>query len=656
MVFGRRSLRAFLASIMGVLACGNAAIAAPELSEYARRPVFSGADLSPDGKQLSVSHRVDGHELLCIIQIEDSSENCIANMGYLSRISTIFLTDETVLVIAPEWSGYVNGEYRRQSTNTFSVNLNDGKMIPLPDKAPRAHERQRGKGAVVAYNPEADLVYMPMYDDSSFPNLDLFEVEVKTGRGRIAESGTRHTIDWFVRPDGRPIARENMDDDRDQYWIDVPDGNGGWRTIYSEETELIRLALSGVTGDGASLVFRKIDEPDEHGGVFRMALETGDISGPFYVDGGQNVEGLFGSLNRVFRGVVYSGIMPDYYVLDQDLDSFVSRASEQFPYASVHYLGYSKDKKRVLFSVEGDIYSGSYIVYDVDAEKFIFGLAQRPSIGREDMALVDYIEYPVDDGLSIPALLTFPKGYDLTSAKDLPTVVLPHGGPEAYDSIGYDWIAQALASRGYMVFQPNFRGSSGFGWSFAKAGRGQYGRAMQDDITEGVKALIEQGWTDPERICIAGWSYGGYAALAGGAFTPDLYKCVASIAGMADLYYELEYEREQTGEDSANYQYWLEQFSPDGKGTSVADLSPISPYYHVDAFKAPVLLMHGMDDGTVSIRQSERMKDAMNASGKEVRLIRFPRRGHSILEDEDREEVLSELISFIDQNIGSTGE
>src|SRR5262249_34265217 len=142
------------------------------------------------------------------------------------------------------------------------------------------------------------------------------------------------------------------------------------------------------------------------------------------------------------------------------------------------------------------------------------------------------IKYAGRDGTKLPGYLTLPPGKD---GKKLPLIVMPHGGPEVRDFVRYDYWAQFLTNRGYAVFQPNFRGSGGYGKAFAEAGHRQWGRRMQDDVTDGVKALIADGTADPSRICIVGASYGGYAALAGGAFTPDLYKCVIAIAGVSDI-------------------------------------------------------------------------------------------------------------------------
>ncbi|WP_293611601.1 prolyl oligopeptidase family serine peptidase [Ponticaulis sp.] len=622
--------------------------ARPTIEEYAARPEYSGADLSPDGTMLSVAHRIDGEEFLCILDIAEVTERCIANMGILRNVVTHFLTNEVVVVFAPEWTGYVEGNYQRQTTNAFAVYLDDGEMIPLPDRA-RGMARQRGQGDIIAFDPEEEVVYMPLYSNSGAGGLSVFEVALRDGEGRRLVDGDRYTIDWFVNAQGEPYARENYDDFEDIYWIDVPDGDG-WRTIYQSEERLIPFSVSAVTADGQSLVFRRNENPDEYRGIFYMSLTDGAITGPHFVENERQVGAVWTDDYQTFIGVSYSGIQPSYDMLDEGLDAALVQILDFFPYASVGLYKLSADGNRILVQVTGDIYSGTYFVYDVSRGSFVFSLARRPVIGREDMALVDFIEYGADDGLWISALLTFPPGYDLTNAENLPTVVMPHGGPESYDSIGYDWMAQALANNGYLVFQPNFRGSSGFGVSFAYAGRGEWGRAMQDDITKGVEILASQGWSDQERVCIAGWSYGGYAALAGGAFTAELYKCVVSIAGVSDLYYFLENIRRDRGDDSGSYIYWFEQFGENG--TRTADLLPISPYYHADAFQAPVLLMHGMDDSIVPIRESERMEDALDDAHADVRLIKFPRRGHAILEEEDQEEVLREMLTFFDQHIG----
>lgn len=198
-----------------------------------------------------------------------------------------------------------------------------------------------------------------------------------------------------------------------------------------------------------------------------------------------------------------------------------------------------------------------------------------------------------------------------------------------------------MANEGYAVLQPNFRGSAGFGQEFAYAGYGEWGRKMQDDITDGANALVKMGWADPERICIVGWSYCGYAALAGGASTPDLHKCVASIAGVSHLREMLATERKDHGPRSRTVTYWEALIGDPDKDREAIDA--VSPALHADKFKAPVLLIHGAADTIVLIRQSEIMNDALNGAQKTVQYIRIDGDDHSLVDNDSRRTALTAL-------------
>src|SRR6185312_7286448 len=173
-----------------------------------------------------------------------------------------------------------------------------------------------------------------------------------------------------------------------------------------------------------------------------------------------------------------------------------------------------------------------------------------PALANATLGEVRMLTYKARDGADVPAYLTLPPG---SNGKNLPLVLFLHGGPESRDDYVFDWFAQFLASRGYAVLQPQFRGSTGFGDAWRKAGYRQWGLRMQDDVTDGVKALVEQGVADAKRVCIVGASYGGYAALAGAAFTPNLYKCVVSMSGPGDLAEFLKSRRKKFGADSDVY-------------------------------------------------------------------------------------------------------
>ena len=266
----------------------------------------------------------------------------------------------------------------------------------------------------------------------------------------------------------------------------------------------------------------------------------------------------------------------------------------------------------------------------------------RDTLPPAAVAAVAAVEFTARDGTMIPSIATFPV---TGSPGPYPTIIMPHGGPASYDRIDFDWMAQFFANRGYLVFQPNFRGSSGFGQAFESAGDGEWGRAMQDDLTDALDYLIAEGVTDPERVCIVGASYGGYAALAGGAFTPEKYACVVSIAGVADLEEMLDQVRRESGRRYGRLAYW-EQSIAAGEANDDR-LDEVSPVQFAEAFQAPVLLIHGKDDTVVPIRQSERMDRALRRAGKQVEFIKLDGEDHWLSTGETRIATLRAMDEFV---------
>jgi dipeptidyl aminopeptidase/acylaminoacyl peptidase len=233
---------------------------------------------------------------------------------------------------------------------------------------------------------------------------------------------------------------------------------------------------------------------------------------------------------------------------------------------------------------------------------------------------------------------------------DLPLVVLPHGGPEARDSLRFDWWAQAFASRGYAVWQPNFRGSDGYGTDFRNAGFGQWGRKMQTDVSDGVAALAAQGFVDPKRACVVGGSYGGYVALAGVTLQHGLYRCAAAYGGVSDPKEMLREVRRLDAGDyhnlaAAEVRYWIEFMG----ASSATDptLDTISPLQHAAEADAPILLIHGRDDTVVPKAQSEDMESALKTAGKPVELIELDHEDHWLSRSATRLQMLQAMVAFV---------
>jgi dienelactone hydrolase len=279
--------------------------------------------------------------------------------------------------------------------------------------------------------------------------------------------------------------------------------------------------------------------------------------------------------------------------------------------------------RAVLVHSYADVDPGTWYFFDLAKKSLVTVGKVMPGLDQKKMRPMEVLSYKAGDGLAIPAYLTRPA----QSKGPAPLIVLIHGGPIARDRWEWNAEVQLLASRGYLVFQPQFRGSSGFGHKFEQAGYGQWGKAMQDDITDGVKHLVNQGIADPNRICIVGASYGGYAALWGLVKTPDLYRCAISFAGVTDIEYMFS-DWSDTSSDKVTRQMMLRRIGD--KKLSAQLFDPVSPLKRAAEIKAPVLLMHGKDDERVPISHGKKMRDALEEHKKPVSWLAFDEEGHGL--------------------------
>jgi len=314
--------------------------------------------------------------------------------------------------------------------------------------------------------------------------------------------------------------------------------------------------------------------------------------------------------------------------------------------ATLELVDMSDDASKWLLHISGPTEGDGLYLFDratAQVEKLIESF---PKVAAADRSPTEVISYASRDGTKLWAYVTAKAGEG-----PRPMVVMPHGGPEARDEYGFDAFAQFLAAQGYVVVQPNFRGSSGAGGAFALAGRGQWGKMMQDDVTDAVKHMVDAGKADPKRVCIVGASYGGYAALAGAALTPDLYRCAVSIAGVSDLGEILRSEKHENGMGSNAFYYWRESIGDPDKDRDA--LSAVSPRKLADRMTAPILLIHGEKDETVPFRQSVIMQDALKAAGKPTKLVRFEAADH-YWDNWDRADLLTlyqETAAFLKKNL-----
>ena len=631
-------------------------IAAPSLQDYGNLPVVSMIAISPDGDKVAFRKVVEGKDVLAVTSLSQKKQLMMLDLAKIQPHGLEFLSNDLLYFVVSETQRISGFRGKVDASTGFILDVTTQKirqlLIPGDD---RVYPGQSGLGKLVGLSEDGEYAYMPAFMGTTdlilgapqAPNYGLIKVKLKSkGKHKNIAKGTRHSIDFFVDNKGNLLAEERYNHDTNEHSIWIFE-NKKEKELFKEVVPLQKKSFVGLTSDYSYLVFLENSDDTGRDDYYLMNLTTGKISSTGLGKDNADIERVISDSNRVILGVEYSGFSPSYKFFDKNLDARIKQITDQFPEQSVYLASISPDWKHIVVKVEGSQYAEDYFLFSSgsDAQFLTTG---RPNINPEDINPIGKVTFTARDGLKIPTLITIPKD-KLTAMKNLPAVIYPHGGPESHDTIGFDYHAQALASQGYLVIQPQFRGSDGFGRAHILAGHGEWGKKMQDDLTDAVKFFASKGYIDPQKVCIVGASYGGYAALAGGAFTPDVYKCVVSINGVSNLHSMLGYDTYKSGSKSSSVDYWKDQF---GKGdVSYDSLVARSPEKHADKFAAPVLLIHSEDDKIVPFDQSDDMYSALKRKKKSVELIKLKGDNHHLRESETRLQALEATVNFVNKHL-----
>lgn len=629
--------------ILCIAVSGNTHANTLDASAYGKLPSKSMLVISPSGERLAYRSVTDnGPDAAMIINLADNSIVAAVDISAVKPSYMYFIDDDRLIFVASEHkriAGY-KGMHNISVAMVYNIKKKKIHQMLIPGKG--IFKGQSAVGEILGVSSDHKYAYMPAYENPGQYNLYRVRLDKKT-TPRIAQKGSSDTIDFFLGEDGDVIARERFDNRQNLHRVEAKI-DGDWKEIFREETEIRSRSFNGVTPDRTKLVMVSQDENHGRWAYYTMALADGVIEGPIFSNENKDVESVLTDLNRVVYGVRYSGFRPSYEFFDKKLNARMNGLKKALPDNNFTVIDHTPDWNQIVFYMSGKQSAGDYILYKDGGLSIL--TSSRPNIPSE--AVNDVIEYTYTarDGIEIPTLLTIPLGKEL---KNLPAIMMPHGGPESYDKISFNYRAQYFASQGYLVIQPQFRGSDGFGVTHLLAGRGEWGRKMQDDLTDAVLSLADTGQIDKDRVCIVGASYGGYAALAGAAFTPDIYKCVVSINGVSDVERMLESEERDHGDDHWVVAYWQKvivngEFDED-------HLAKISPINFVNNITAPVLLIHGENDKVVPLKQSEEMFDEMEDANKDVTFIELNNGDHYLSTAKNRMEAMLAIEAFVKKHI-----
>ncbi len=625
-----------------------------DVGRYVRADLFESIKISPTGEYLAATVPLDNGQRtgLVVMKRSDKSITGAFSQGKNTHIDDFhWVNGERLLIGLAEKFGALE---RPQSTGELvAINVDGGKPQFL------VGQRMMGEGAGTRIQPRkvervaAYLVDPLLSDDkrviiavSPF-SADAYtraeSMDVYTGRRMpVARVPVRNA--GFVT-DNQGVVRFAAGADTDQRQrVYYRAGNGAdWQLINDESvTDLVWQPLGFAADDTVAFInSTRLDGPDEVLAFNPATGSTRRVLRDDTVDAAMVLEGV-GGTGPV--GVIFNDGKPRTAFFDEaSEDARLYRSLEAaFGGDALRITSQTADGKIALVKTWSDRSPGDYFLFNRETKKADHLLSQREWFDPREMAERRPIQLKARDGLALHGFLTLPKG---KAEKKLPMVIHPHGGPFGIqDTWDFDTQSQMLAEAGYAVLQVNFRGSGGYGQPFTAAGKRQWGKAMQDDITDATRWAIQQGVADPGRICIYGASYGAYASLMGVAKEPDLYKCAVGYVGVYDLP-TMHTHGDIQGHGSG--QTYLREWIGERK-----DLTAVSPSSMAERIKVPVFLAAGGEDKRTPIEHTKMMERALISNGIPVETLYFANEGHGFYLEANRREYYTQLLAFLSRHIG----
>ncbi len=627
---------------MGVMTARPALAAPPPVEAYAM-PAASQVELSPNGTHVAYLALVNGVQHLVIQKLETSA-------------------GDKPVVIPPGDYQFATIQWANSDTIIFQVIGRDsifadgpGRRVPVRFSRMGAVERD-GKNLRVLYEPKFEPGYAAWTSGGILQFIDhdhvmivapdgrsqvIGRLNIYTGKMERLERSRASGLSFMPDPSGKLRLATRFDDrTKTQRFLFRTGLDAEFQEIsrisLDDDTELVPLGF----GKDDTLYVVSNHESDTSA-VYTFDLKAGTFKEKILA------EERFDAASPIMRrgeviGLSYYRDLPVHIFFDPAIQKLQEGLDKAVPDSTEVVMDWTQDGRFTLLLSQGPTTPTAYMVFDRQNKQLVTLADTFPGIPQEAIGRREAVSYKARDGWDIPAYLTLPPGRE---GGKLPFIVLPHGGPIARDDQSFDTLSQFLASRGYAVLQPNFRGSAGYGTKFMKAGRGEWGGKMQTDVVDGVRWAIEQGVADPDRICIVGWSYGGYSALIGAAQDSGLFKCAiatAPVSNLDRLWKELAWSTDGTEFNRSLFFF--------GNRDS---LQAVSPYHQAKRVEIPVLLIHGDMDVQAFVEHSRDMAAALKDAGKPYEYIEIKGMDHSPQTAEQMIGIFSAWERFLKQHIGN---
>ena len=645
-----------------LLASGAQAQQAKQYSveDFFRNSEFAGLQLSPNGEWLAALGPYEGRRNLFSMRLSDRAAVRLTNYESKGRdqfnrdVAFFFWANDERLIFGLDADG-------NESFSWFAVNRDGTEGRMLVEGSPGIVFFPTNTNLLSRLDQDPEHVLVTNNErNKAYP--DVFRLNIYTGRMSRLETNPGYIqgygVDWdgHVRlavghPDATGRALEEGELlKQNLYYRPTPDSD--WQiahsTHYFDGPGFSPLAFAA---DNRTL-YVSTNEGRDTSAIYTFDPATGELGELILADERSDLSGLaLSPKDHRPLWVAWQYERPEKVMLDEEFAALQATVDGAFPGNVNGITSISKDENRMIIYSGSDRDPGTYYLYDKSAGTIEFFAQPRPWIDPDDMSEITPVRYKARDGETIHGYLTVPAG---SEPADLPLIINPHGGPYGIrDFWGYNTEAQFLANRGYAVMQVNYRGSGGYGRRFLDIAWQKWGLEMQDDITDGVLWAIEEGIADPERICIYGASYGGYATMAGITKTPELYRCAVNYVGVVDLVALLDYHHRFRNGD------YIQAWGKRAIGDRRADrerLLATSPINHLDKITVPLYVVHGKRDPRVP-HDTQYMPLVRKLRGTEIdyKTMVKNKEGHGFRREENRVELYTELEKFFARHLGGRG-